>query len=108
SKVLITGGAGFIGSHAARAVVSAGGMVRILDDFSTGKRDRLIGMPRLDLIQGDVRNPATVTRAAKGADAILHLAALPIGSDAGRAQQVNLGGTLNVLDAVKQMEKRER
>jgi UDP-N-acetylglucosamine/UDP-N-acetyl-alpha-D-glucosaminouronate 4-epimerase len=108
SRVLITGGAGFIGSHAARAVVAGGGMVRILDDFSTGKRDRLIGMPRLDLIQGDVRNQATVARAAKGADAILHLAALPAGSDAARAQQVNLGGTLNVLDAVRQMDRRDR
>jgi nucleoside-diphosphate-sugar epimerase len=108
SKVLITGGAGFIGSHAARAVVAAGGMVRILDDFSTGSRDRLIGMPRLDLIQGDVRNPATVLRAVKGADAVLHLASLPPGGDSSRAQQVNLGGTLNILEAVRQMEKRER
>ena len=108
SRVLITGGAGFIGSHAARSVVTAGGMVRILDDFSTGKRDRLIGMPRLDLIEGDVRNPTTVQRAAQGADAIVHLAALPVGTDPGRAQQVNLGGTLNVLEAVKQMDRRER
>jgi nucleoside-diphosphate-sugar epimerase len=108
SKILITGGAGFIGSHAARSVVAAGGMVRILDDFSTGKRDRLIGMPRLDLIQGDVRNPATVQGAARGADAILHLAALPVGSDPGRAQQVQLGGTLNVLDAVRQIDRRDR
>jgi len=108
SKVLVTGGAGFIGAHAARAVVASGGMVRILDDFSTGKRDRLVGMPRLDLIQGDVRNAATVQRAAKGADAILHLASLPVGSDPGRAQQVNLGGTLNLLEAVRQLDKRER
>lgn len=108
SKVLITGGAGFIGSHAARAVVAGGGMVRILDDFSTGKRERLVGMPRLDLIQGDVRNMATVARAAKGADAILHLASLPVGGDTGRAQQVNLGGTLNVLEAVHHMDRRER
>ena len=50
SKVLITGGAGFIGSHAARAVVAAGGVVRILDDFSSGLRERLVGLPRLDLI----------------------------------------------------------
>jgi nucleoside-diphosphate-sugar epimerase len=108
NRVLITGGAGFIGAHTARAIVAGGGMVRILDDFSTGKRDRLLGMSRLDLIQGDVRNPATVQRAAQGADAIIHLAGLPTGSDPARAQQVNLGGTLNVLDAVKQLDKRER
>jgi len=107
-KVLITGGAGFIGSHAARTLTAAGAMVRILDDFSTGKRERLMGMPRLDLIQGDVRNLGTVRRAAQGAEAILHLASLPSGPDPARAQMVNLGGTLNVLEAVRQMEKRER
>ena len=48
NRVLITGGAGFIGAHTARAIVAGGGMVRILDDFSTGKRDRLPGMSRLD------------------------------------------------------------
>jgi nucleoside-diphosphate-sugar epimerase len=108
NRVLITGGAGFIGSHAARAVVAGGGMVRIFDDFSTGKRDRLVGMPRLDLVQGDVRNASAVHRAAKGADTILHLAALPVGTDPGRAQQVNLGGTLNILESVRQMDRRDR
>jgi UDP-glucose 4-epimerase len=108
SKVLITGGAGFIGCHVARAVVAAGGVVRILDDFSSGRRERLLGLPRLDLIQGDVRNHATVQRAAKGADAILHLAAVPRSADVGRAEQVNVGGTLNVLEAVRQMERRDR
>src|SRR5262245_47133867 len=108
TRVLITGGAGFVGSHVARAVAQAGGRVRVLDDVSTGKRERLIGVANLDFIQADVRSAAAVQRAMEGADAVVHLAAAPSGKDVLRAQNVNLSGVLSVLNAARAMERRER
>ncbi len=109
TRVLITGGAGFIGSHVARALSAAGCHVRVLDDLSSGKRERLNGMgTRLELLQADVRNPTAVERASKGANVLIHLAAIPVGTDAARAQEVNLGGALNVLNAAKAAERHER
>ena len=76
-KVLITGGAGFIGSHLAEYLLAAGNSVRVLDNLSTGKRENLPAHPRLEFVQGDIRDRSLVTDTARGMDAIVHLAAAP-------------------------------
>jgi UDP-glucose 4-epimerase len=109
TRVLVTGGAGFIGAHLVRALVAAGGQVRVLDDLSSGRRERLRGLfGPLELMQTDVRNLAAVERAAAGAHAIVHLAGAPTLSDLQRAEEVMLGGALNILQVVRQMDKRDR
>src|ERR1700748_194811 len=102
SKVLITGGAGFIGSHVARALAASGYEVRVLDDLSTGKRERLAALAGIELLQGDVRNPAAVQRAMQGVAAVVHLAGVQPGVDAIRAQDVNLGGALHILNCARE------
>ncbi len=104
ATVLITGGAGFIGSHAVEALLTAGEQVRVLDDFSTGHRGNLAGLNGpLEVIDGDVRDPETVATAMRGCDRVLHLAALVsvAGSfdDPETTEAVNVGGTANVLAA---------
>src|SRR5437899_4046617 len=92
TKVLITGGAGFLGSHVARALAASGCEVRVLDDLSTGKRERIASIAGIEMLQGDVRNPAAVQRAMQGVEAVVHLAGVQPGVDPIRAQDVNLGG----------------
>ena len=71
--VLITGGAGFIGSHLVDALLAKGYGVRVLDNFSTGKRSNLpLGNPRVELLEGDVADAESVARAAVGATAFIH------------------------------------
>lgn len=103
-QVLITGGAGFIGSHVAERLLARGESVRVLDNLSTGNLDNLpAGHPRLEFVRGDIRDPETVHRATEGADAVVHLAAVasvpasmedPVGT-----HQTNFDGTLNLLVA---------
>lgn len=70
--VLITGGAGFIGSHLVDALLAKGYAVRVLDDLSTGKRSNLpLDNPRVALIEGDVANAELVAQAAVGATAVV-------------------------------------
>jgi len=109
SKVLVTGGAGFIGSHLTEALLQEGHRVRVLDDFSTGKRKNLIfdkKYPSLEIIEGDIRNLAICQKALKDAEVVFHQAALPsversvedpLGSNA-----VNAGGTLNILFSARE------
>ena len=77
---LVTGGAGFIGSHLVERLLANGGRVRILDNFSTGARTNLAFAPkfrrRLEVIRGDIRNLSVVLRAARGVRAIYHQAAM--------------------------------
>lgn len=73
-KYLITGGAGFIGSTIARALLEQGDFVRILDNFSTGKRENTAGLD-VEIIEGDLRDPARVAEAVKDIDIIFHEAA---------------------------------
>jgi nucleoside-diphosphate-sugar epimerase len=109
TRVLLTGGAGFIGSHVARRLATQGCLVRVLDDLSTGKRERLAALgARLELMHADVRNANAVEKAARGAEVIVHLAASPIGADPMRAQEVQLGGALNILNAARAADKSER
>ncbi len=105
-KVLVTGGAGFIGANIVRTLLERGNSVRVLDNFSTGKRESLEGL-RLDLelIEGDIRDGSLCRGACDGMDAVLHQAAL--GSvprsveDPETTHHVNVDGTLNMLLAAR-------
>src|SRR6476469_793757 len=74
---LVTGGAGFIGSHLVEALVRRGDRVRVLDNFATGKIDNLVAIADdVELLSGDVCDEAAVKRAVAGCDAVFHQAAL--------------------------------
>ena len=103
---LITGGAGFIGSHIAERLVRGGHRVRVLDDFSSGKEANLESFHGgVETVRGDIRDAALVNEAAKGVDIVFHEAAL--GSvprsvaDPLSTHEVNITGTLNVLLAAR-------
>lgn len=105
--VLITGGAGFIGSHLTDALLANGHSVRILDDLSTGKRSNLpLDNPAVELIEGDVADAPLVARAMAGCSAVAHLAAVASVQasvdDPVRTHQSNFIGTLNVCEAMRQ------
>lgn len=106
THILITGGAGFIGSNLCEHFLSLGHSVTCLDNFSTGHRhnlDAFSGNPDFTLIEGDIRNMADCVKAANGADYVLHQAAL--GSvprsinDPVTSNEVNISGFLNMLVA---------
>jgi len=106
-RYLITGGAGFIGSSLAGALLEKGNSVRILDNFSSGKRVNL-DFPitsALEVIEGDIRDPDTCRQAVSGADYVLHhaaLASVPLSvDDPVLANDINITGTLNMLVASK-------
>jgi nucleoside-diphosphate-sugar epimerase len=106
AKYLVTGGAGFIGSHIAETLVERGDDVRVLDNLSTGKMENLAGIrARIEFIEGDIRDLETCRRAVAGVGTVFHEAALasvvrsvadPLLNDA-----INVGGTLNLLVAAK-------
>ncbi len=74
---LVTGGAGFIGSHIAEALVARGDQVRVLDNLSTGHRSNLDGfLKEIEFMEGDVADPQVTARAVKGVDCVFHEAAL--------------------------------
>jgi UDP-glucose 4-epimerase len=102
---LVTGGAGFIGSHLAEALLDQGHTVRILDDLSTGRRENL--PRRVELIEGDVTDPAAVERAFYGIDGCFHLAAIASVARSHyewrRTHQVNLTGTINIFDQARRL-----
>jgi UDP-glucose 4-epimerase len=102
-KMLITGGAGFIGSHLVERLLAAGDRVSVVDDLSTGKRENLPRHAALEFIEGDIRDAGQVERCARGADAVVHLAAVASVQasmdDPVRTHQVNFDGTLNLLEA---------
>ena len=77
-RVLVTGGAGFIGSHLVEHLVSQGATVRVLDSFETGKRENLAPFhDRIELVEGDIRDLGTCKKACAGVDVVFHEAALP-------------------------------
>ena len=103
---LVTGGAGFIGSHIVDALVVRGDRVRVLDNLSSGHRENLSQViDRIDFIEGDLRDEAVVAKATQGVDYIFHLAAMvsvPESMDNPlEAEQINALGTLNLLTAAK-------
>jgi len=103
---LVTGGAGFIGSNIVEALVKHGEKVRVLDNFSTGRRENLVSYCHaMELIEGDLRDHETVYRAVEGVDFILHQGALPSVPRSVNApyttNSVNVVGTLNLLIAAR-------
>ena len=103
--ILVTGGAGFIGSHSVEQLLALGARVRVLDNFSSGKRENLPQDPRLEVVAGDIRDAAVVTAALQDITHVLHLAAQvsvqasvddPVTSAAN-----NITGYLNVLDGAR-------
>ncbi len=99
---LVTGGAGFIGSHIVEELVGRGEKVRVLDNFLTGKRENIAPfLDRIELIEGDIRDPETCRRAVEGMNYVLHQAALPSVprsiEDPLLTNEINVNGTLNML-----------
>ncbi|MDP1779873.1 MAG: NAD-dependent epimerase/dehydratase family protein, partial [Anaerolineales bacterium] len=73
-KYLVTGGAGFIGSHIASTLLKQGRQVRVLDNFSSGKRENLKGL-EVEILEGDLRDVSKIAQAVKGVEIIFHEAA---------------------------------
>ncbi len=106
SKFLVTGGAGFIGSHITEALVKRGHYVRVLDNFSSGKMQNIKPLEKkIDLLKGDICSYATCLKATQGIDFVLHQAALrsvPKSMvDPHAYNRVNIDGTLNMLEACR-------
>jgi len=104
SKFLVTGGAGFIGSHIVKTLVKKGHFIRVLDNFSSGKKENLAGIIKnIDLIKGDIRSYQICKKATRGIDFVLHQAALrSVPKSLIKPQDynaVNIQGTLNLLQA---------
>ena len=104
TRVLVTGGGGFVGSNLVRALLERGDDVRVLDNFSTGNRDNLAGL-EVEVVEGELRSYERVHNAVRGVEIVFHLGALgsvprsvqdPLTSNA-----VNVDGTLNVLLAAR-------
>jgi len=105
-KFLVTGGAGFIGSNLTEALVANGDKVRIIDNFSSGKRENISHLEnKIEIIDGDIRDYWTVLQAVDGIDFILHQAALPSVPRSVKnpltSNEVNINGTLQMLEAAK-------
>jgi UDP-glucose 4-epimerase len=102
---LITGAAGFIGSNLSRTLLARGEKVRGIDNFSTGKRDNLVGLETMDLVAGDINDTGLMNRVCAGVDYVLHQAALPSVprsvKDPVSTHQACLSGTLSVLLAAR-------
>ena len=103
---LVTGGAGFIGSHAVEALIKAGNQIRVLDNFHTGKRRNLLGVEnKIELIEGDIRDVSLSRQVMEKVEYVIHLAALhevprsveqPV-----ETHEVNVTGILNLLLAAR-------
>ena len=108
ATVLITGGAGFIGSNLARALLARGDEVRIIDDLSSGRLSNILPiMDQLTFLQGDIRNADQLTEIMTGCDFVLHQAALPsVARSVDNpllSNDVNVNGCLNVLNTARQV-----
>jgi nucleoside-diphosphate-sugar epimerase len=106
TKVLVTGGAGFIGSHLVMTLLERGDRVRVFDNFSTGRRANLASvLSEVELIEGDLRDPDALARASAGVELVWHQGALPSVplsvADPATSNAVNIDGTLNLLLAAR-------
>jgi nucleoside-diphosphate-sugar epimerase len=103
---LVTGGAGFIGSNIVRRLVAMGEKVRVLDNFSTGKKENLAGVDRVDIVEGSLVDLETVKRALEGIEYVLHQGAIPSVprsvADPLGSNEANITGTLMAMEAAKE------
>src|SRR4051795_1306305 len=108
SRYLITGGAGFIGSHLSEALIAEGHMVRVLDNFFSGRAENL--PPGVELVRGDVTRQEAVSSALDGVDGCFHLAAIAsveyCRKEWLRSHAVNLSGTITVFDEARKVQSR--
>ncbi len=106
ARYLVTGGAGFIGSHIAEALLDQGESVRVLDNLATGRETNLAALQgRAQLIRGDLRNLEAVRAAVEGVEVVFHqgaLASVPRSiADPVTSLEININGTQNVLQAAR-------
>jgi UDP-glucose 4-epimerase len=103
ARFLVTGGAGFVGSHLVDSLLKQGHLVRVLDDLSSGKRENL--PQKVHFFHGDVTDPRAVEKAFEEIDACFHLAAIASVERSNRewlrTHEVNVAGTLNILDQAR-------
>jgi nucleoside-diphosphate-sugar epimerase len=105
-RALVTGGAGFIGSHLADRLIEAGWSVRVIDDFSSGREENLTRCrDRIELLRGDLRDPELVARAVRDVEVVFHQAAVPSVprsvAEPERTNDVNVTATLGLLEAAR-------
>ncbi len=105
-RTLVTGGAGFIGSHIVEALLNRGDSVRVLDNFSSGRRENLKDLKGdLEVLDGDLRDADLVKASVKNIDLVFHLAALvsvpQSMTDPGTCFAINVGGTVALMDAAR-------
>jgi nucleoside-diphosphate-sugar epimerase len=105
ARYLVTGGAGFIGSHLTEELVRRGEQVRVVDSLITGKRHNLAHIPGVEFIEADLADPAVAQRAVAGVDYVLHQAAIPSVprsvQDPMTSHRANVDAALNVLIAAR-------
>ena len=109
-RFLVTGGAGFIGSHLTEWLLEQGYLVRVLDNFSTGKQENLAGcrqrFNKVEILEGDLRDLETTRLACQGMDGIFHLGALPSVSrsleNPRETTEINILGTINLLISARE------
>jgi UDP-glucose 4-epimerase len=106
-RALVTGGAGFIGSHLVDALLAAGWQVRVVDDFSSGREENLAAAgARCELVRADFAEPGVAERAVAGVEVVFHQGAIPSVprsvAEPVRTNRANVDGTLAVLEAARQ------
>src|SRR5262245_21400937 len=105
ASYLVTGGAGFIGSHLCEELIRRGHRVRVVDSLITGKRGNLDHLPAVEFMQGDLADDGVAARAVDGVDVVLHQAAIPSVprsvSDPITSHRANVDASLNLLVAAR-------
>jgi len=105
ASYLVSGGAGFIGSHLTEELVRRGHQVRVVDNLMTGKRRNLDHIPGVEFLEGDLADPSVCTQAVQGVDYVLHQAAIPSVprsvKDPVTSNRANIDGSLNILVAAR-------